>query len=508
MLTYITTLYRSIVIRRTARLVALFAVVLIIVTLYWMGSSFGRFSFGAGTRESPFVLLADAFLSGHLHLGVTPDPELLKLANPYDPSTRGSAPFLWDLSLYKGRYFVYWGPVPTLLMYIPWRLVTGSYPDEHLVIMILSLLTVAAITAVAIRGASALEIPRPRIIPFWVLYVAFAGPLPLQLGGGVYVVAALTAVLFQVIGIGLLIQAITNPRHLYRLALGAGIAQILAIGSRPTLGLLVIGAAFILSLGLWKRGLRAILTVGLTFALPIVVGGSLLLLYNWARFDSLFELGATYQIGRVDLSSSSLCSFSSGYSWELIRMQLWQHFSRPPRLISHFPYFYFENALPYTPRAPSGYIGNDAVTGLLPISPLLLIGTVGLACFSRYLNKASRIVCLGLLLTACATTIFLTSCRFAAARYGFEIYMPWLLCSLWGTWLLLEYSRGDIIRPLLKTTIFGLMLVSISIGALGTFDGHFHKNILPLAALKTLKARILPEKTPTSTSVKMPTPVH
>lgn len=485
--------------RRMLHYVVLISVVMSVTLLYWMSSSFGRFSFQSGSPESPFALLSNAFLSGNLHLEVTPDPQLLRLDNPYDPAKRGAIPFLWDLVLYKGKYFVYWGPVPALLMYIPSRLLLGMYPDEHLIILGLSLLTVAAITIIAIQGAFALSIPLPKIIPWWLLYVAFAGPLPLQLGGGVYVVAALTAVLFQVVCIGLLIQLLTNERHSYRWAFGAGLAQILAVGSRPTLGLSVIAAVTIIAIGLRDRGIREIVKVGVVFALPIALGGSLLLLYNWARFESPFEVGANYQLTLADLSNSALCSFQSGYSWQLIHTQLWQHFYRAPEFVPHFPYLNFQNAVRFGPSNPPGYIGNDAVTGLLLISPLLLIGTIGLLCFVTALNKACRVVCFGLLMTACANTLFLTSCRFAAARYAFEIYAPWLICSLWGTWLLMVRIQGAFIRPIIRTTVVAVMFVSISVGILGTFDGHFHKNIQPSATLARLRAVILPAKTPANT---------
>ncbi len=51
-------------------------------------------------------------------------PALLALSNPYDPDARKGIPGLqveqpgtiWDMSLYDGRVYLYWGPAPALLL--------------------------------------------------------------------------------------------------------------------------------------------------------------------------------------------------------------------------------------------------------------------------------------------------------------------------------------------------------------------------------------------------------
>src|SRR3984893_16414151 len=62
-----------------------------------------------------YDMLADAFLHGQTHLLVEPDPRLLELPDPYDPIANMRYR-LHDLSLYQGKYYLYWGPVPGLLL--------------------------------------------------------------------------------------------------------------------------------------------------------------------------------------------------------------------------------------------------------------------------------------------------------------------------------------------------------------------------------------------------------
>src|SRR5512140_1541003 len=67
--------------------------------------------------------LGAAFRAGRLDLNIQPSAGLKTLANPYDPSVRNADPALrafvdtvWDLTYHQGRFYVYWGPAPGLLL--------------------------------------------------------------------------------------------------------------------------------------------------------------------------------------------------------------------------------------------------------------------------------------------------------------------------------------------------------------------------------------------------------
>ena len=64
--------------------------------------------------------LAIAFKSHQLYLNEKPPAALLALSDPYDWSARYSIrrSFTMDVSLYNGRFYLYWGPVPSLLLMI------------------------------------------------------------------------------------------------------------------------------------------------------------------------------------------------------------------------------------------------------------------------------------------------------------------------------------------------------------------------------------------------------
>lgn len=90
---------------------------------------------------NPYVQQFDAFQKGQLHIDVEPEPELLELANPYDPAQRQGIYYLWDRALYNGKYYSYFGVTPILTVYYPFYLAMHSLPSETTVKMIYSLMT-------------------------------------------------------------------------------------------------------------------------------------------------------------------------------------------------------------------------------------------------------------------------------------------------------------------------------------------------------------------------------
>src|SRR5829696_3147634 len=99
--------------------------------------------FATGAFAHPHVgsyydWLARGFLQGQLHLPLAPSPELLALPDPYDP--RQNANYrLHDVSLYNGRYYLYWGPLPALPRAL-WTALTNTSLSSTVLTVALGLL--------------------------------------------------------------------------------------------------------------------------------------------------------------------------------------------------------------------------------------------------------------------------------------------------------------------------------------------------------------------------------
>jgi len=93
----------------------LITLVIIGVIYFWISSG-GTWHFG---QESYYGDLADAILKGKINLLIEP-----------------KEPYLLDLSIYKGKYYLYWGIVPALMFNIPARLISNSkMPDAFSVLI-------------------------------------------------------------------------------------------------------------------------------------------------------------------------------------------------------------------------------------------------------------------------------------------------------------------------------------------------------------------------------------
>ena len=104
----------------------LIAFFIVAVMYVWLGQINLR-----NTRQNYqyYSELAKSFRHGQIHLAEEPSAALLALSNPYDYDLRLEAQvedFPWDVSLYKQKFYVYWGPAPSLLLAI-----FSDQPGDH-----------------------------------------------------------------------------------------------------------------------------------------------------------------------------------------------------------------------------------------------------------------------------------------------------------------------------------------------------------------------------------------
>ena len=105
------------------------AVALLSVILFY-GWTASATALGIGEpQDGHYNLLTDALLHGQLHLRSEPQPELFELEDPYQ-ARRNARHRLQDASLYRGRYYLYFGVVPAITFFAPARLLgLGDLPQ-------------------------------------------------------------------------------------------------------------------------------------------------------------------------------------------------------------------------------------------------------------------------------------------------------------------------------------------------------------------------------------------
>ena len=318
--------------------------------------------------------LAQAFLHGQLALLEKPDPALLALANPYVYDNRAGIAYPWDVSLFQGKFYLYWGPVPGLIAAAARWLAQARIEDQMLVL--------AAQLGVGAMLAANLAAMRRRFAPgsnpFGLMMLILAGGANLYLlwpngRPGVYEAAILSGQFFLLAGILAVFLALKQPEIKRLPAVLAGVCWLLAVGSRASLAVTVGWLAGCVLVYMWwvkGRAGRQVYGTGAAFLLPLVVGGAVLMGYNYLRFGSVLETGISYQLSIPQYPPQNSWLFSLVY----IIPNVYGYIFRAPLVESHFPFisapYIQERAWPWFVRLPEHYIYHEPQLGLLMILPL------------------------------------------------------------------------------------------------------------------------------------------
>ncbi|MDX6715797.1 MAG: hypothetical protein QOH30_2355 [Baekduia sp.] len=357
--------------------------------------------------SGPYGGLADAFAHGQLSLRDPPPPGLLDLVNPYDPIANNAFRHngLHDLTLWHGKLYVYWGPVPALLL-VPLQLV-GVWVPQNLV-------TVGLGFGALVFSVLTLRFLVARFLPATPAWAVWAGMLSLALCNVVpftlrrpaqYEIAIDGALCFGFLALWLLSTGWFGPRpSVHRLA-GASLAIGLAVGCRPTAGLYAL-VPLTLVVGAWRSGRWPVAGAGrrratmTALAAPLGVCVALLLAYNAARFGTPLEFGQKYQLSGFDQTHRALGHLS------YLAPGLFYYVLLPPRLLATFPFLGLGPPPKYPWGLPADYTGVEMTAGVLPTIPLLA-GLVLLPWVARRWDPGLRAIAGAMVATAALTTVLL-----------------------------------------------------------------------------------------------------
>src|SRR6266496_5419261 len=248
-----------------------------------------------GLRHYGFYnLLSDGFMAGELSLRVAPHPWLLALPDPYDPAINGPWRF-HDLSLYKGKYYLYFGATPALILFVPFRVLGLGKMPEPLAVAIFCF-GGFIFSVLLFRRLLRQYLPST---PFWMELLGLSclglcNAAPFLLRRPVMYEVAISCAYFLLMG-GLywLLTGYLKDGPPWRLAM-ASLFFGLGVGARPT----VIFVAPLLLL-VWFIRLRnrmrwrspSGMLSSLSLFVPFGICVFLLGLYNRLRFDSWAEIG-------------------------------------------------------------------------------------------------------------------------------------------------------------------------------------------------------------------------
>ncbi len=311
---------------------------------------------------------AEGFRAGHLHFAVEPAAALLAKANPFD--ARWKPLWYWDASLYNGHYYLYWGPVPALLLagFKTLFRVHARVGDQVVVFALASIQALAGLLLIDRVQRRLFPALPGFFVALAVAVFAFATPTPYNLArAGVYEAAIVGGHAFLIAGLVFAFDAVSVVgRQRSRLAL-AGVCWVLAVGCRasiaPAVVLLALLTCWLVAPrdpARWRLRASALRWVGA----PIAAGVTLLLVYNKLRFDAWLDFGRHYQLTWI----------SFGGSISYLPANVWSYLARPGALHCTFPFLSAisdagARALPVWLHQPRGYVVYEPVIGVLLAVP-------------------------------------------------------------------------------------------------------------------------------------------
>lgn len=275
------------------------AVVALISVYYAFLASAGRFE-DIPEQLSYYDRMCEGFRRGHLYIVELPSRQLLRSPDPFDDSHFPQ--WLWDASLYKGHYYMYWGPVPALML-LAFKVATGTHrviTDQWLT----TLFMVGRLFAGAALIWSLASRARIRQ-PVWVSVLAIAAfglanPSPFTVARPhVYEACLVAGQCFLFWGLLWAFWGVELPSLRRRFFLLAGASWALAIGCRATTFVSVPLLILVSAAAAWhgsNRALKPVVYDCLALGLPVAFSTCAYGVYNYARFDSVFEFGLHLQV--------------------------------------------------------------------------------------------------------------------------------------------------------------------------------------------------------------------
>lgn len=360
-----------------AILVILFSLGLTNWSRTFRGNRYFTYSYFLAKPVNVYQELAEALAHGQVFLLSEPTKVLEQLENPYniddreDTLEREKEEYFWDTAYYQGRYYVYYGIVPVVLTYLPFYLLTGHHIANNFVIffglvgIILGLLSF--LRKMVDRYGQSISVGTY----LYILLIAFFGSHFVFWYAAkrpdFYSIPVVWGVMFSLFGMNCWFNAKKSGESIDKkwLLLGSFMMALVA-GCRPQLLLISFTAIPIF----WEYFMNKKVSTKekakkfLVFILPYLAVAVLLMIYNYIRFDSVFDFGANYNLTTNDMTKR-------GFHFERIGLGLYYFLFAIPG---------FQNVFPFVKMLPlsTSYIGitiyESMFGGVLVMMPLFFLG--------------------------------------------------------------------------------------------------------------------------------------
>jgi hypothetical protein len=453
----------------------------VIVLYYWAVRATGDPSW-YDDQGGYYCLLARGLASGRLYLPLKPDPALVALPNPWDPA-KNQGLGMHDLAFFHGRYYLYHGVVPAVLLFTPWRLLTGRDLPQRVAVLVLCTGGYLFSCALMLLLLRRMDLHPPiSLLAVFLVMLGVCQSVPFLLQRAVVYEVAIAGGYFCLSGAFYLLgRALSSGRRRTALFAASGLLFGLAPGCRPHLAVATIVAGIAVVVVVRRGGpVRAALRSRefTAFIVPVAFCAAALAAYNYARFGNPAEFGQRYQIGGAAYQNVSLAlkNVVPGIYYLIFCL---------PEFTPVFPYA----AIAFRPPLglsfallPSRYF-LEPTTGIFALCPAAMA-----AFMAPFIARRREMGALfwSMLLFSVGCALFIAGLGLTSHRFEVD-FAPALLplgaVALAALWLRADGLRGILIKMGIMLLLAYGIAVALAIGIQGPYDEFLQHNPRAFVAL-------------------------
>ncbi|MDR0936280.1 MAG: hypothetical protein LBM98_06335 [Oscillospiraceae bacterium] len=411
----------------------------------------------------PYDYMVDALQEGRLNLDMNIPEALKTMENPYDFSARSALgiPYFadqgngalefWDDAFYNGKVYMQHGIVPVVLMYLPYHILTGNYLPNAVAI---SFFTIAAgIFLMLLWRAISVKFLNKMPYVFFMcgaaaVYCCSLITVNLHMLRK-YEMSSAAGIMFVALGMYLLFQAVFKKENLSYVRLGfSAFSLALSVGCRPSMLLSSVILVVLLLPTIIKSGKKTAITTIAVTIVPYIVVAIPLMLYNYFRFDSIFEFGGSYIISTPSLMA--LKQVNPAGKFLMLLQGVRDNIFAPLSLLDIFP---FVNGSTVTRGFEYPSVFYNGVAGIINFPVMWLLCTILIAF--RKLKEVSpelRRVLIALPITAICIAGIASAMVGMAFRYQVDYMWMFALAALICAYFVWErFENKALITKLLSS---------------------------------------------------------
>lgn len=266
-------------------------------------------------KDDAILMQTEAFMHGKVYLLEEPSEKLKNMEDPYNYSEKinKEVPFLYDVTYYNGHYYSYFGVAPIITLILPFRLITGKYVHTYIFNLVYVIGNVLLIYGVYKKFFDR-YIKKDSLFHFYLGYftILMASNVLTSLRGLKYDIVVSSGIFFILLSIRLA-MSLENEKYQKLKLIFLGISMALIVLSKPTFIVYYPLIVYLALKNLQNLETREKLKKSLYTIIPLGIFAILQMIYNYLRFDSIFEFGAKYQLTSFNMKYCMGISFGKIY---------------------------------------------------------------------------------------------------------------------------------------------------------------------------------------------------